>query len=177
MVLSPPLVYLVSFLVSSLSRLDLLSRLCLSSVLWCGLWSGLWSGAALSSPVGCRFSPHMKNKHTKKITCSCMSIGSPIICLPPHTVRLHAHTMHVRHDRGTDAGSNHICRSHSRSAQRLHSQNYPRCALPPQHERHGHTLVTTTTASSITHRLPGNVHRQHDTTTTPHVSLAHIHRL
>ena len=55
---------------------SLLSRLCLSSVLWCGLWSGLWSGAALSSPVGCRFSPHMKNKHTKKITCSCMSIGS-----------------------------------------------------------------------------------------------------
>ena len=76
MVLSPPLVYLVSFLVSSVSRLDLLSRLCLSSVLWCGLWSGLWSGAALSSPVGCRFSPHMKNKHTKKIKCSCMSIGS-----------------------------------------------------------------------------------------------------
>ena len=109
----------------SLVTLDLLSRLCLSSVLWCGLWSGLWSGAALSSPVGCRFSPHMKNNHRKKKHARACLLAR-IICLPPHTVRLHAHTMHVRHDRGTDAGSNHICRSHSRSAQRLHSQNDPR---------------------------------------------------
>ena len=48
---------------SSRSPLSSLSLVC--SLVRCGLWSGLRSGAALSSPVGCRFSPHMKNNHTK----------------------------------------------------------------------------------------------------------------
>jgi hypothetical protein len=89
MVLSPPLVYLVSYLVSShvcLSSvvhvsLSLVYVFSLSPSLWCGVcgpavWC-LWSLLSRLLCVCCRFSPHMKNKHMKNnMLVHAYSIGS-----------------------------------------------------------------------------------------------------
>ena len=140
MVLSPPLVYLVSYLVSShvcLSSLVHVSVSCLcvlslSLSLWCAWCLCVVSGLcalSLVSCVGCRFSPHIKNKHMKNnMLVHAYSIGSHNMLTTAYGSPTCACMciLYIYAMTGADAGSNHICRRHSRSAQRFHSQNDPR---------------------------------------------------
>ena len=141
MVLSPPLVYLVSYLVSSHVCLSSVVHVSLSLVCVFSLSPSLYGVVSVWSPavvsgllsrllcVCCRFSPHMKNNHMKSnMLVHAYSIGSHNMLTTAYGSPTCACMciLYIYAMTGADAGSNHICRRHSRSAQRFHSQNDPR---------------------------------------------------